>query len=252
MTKRDVVNAETTPTTDRTTSFGHASRPAGSRRDDGRADIEPLRIAIVNDYEIIVRGLDAMLEPFSDRIEVVELEVGGTPSHDVDIALFDTFAGRRDAIGRASRMVQERHARHVVLYTWDASDAFLAAAHDAEVSAVMLKSLAGAELVDALERVARGEYVASDSVSTGSELLGHEPLSHREREVLAMLALGYRNAEIADELFLSVDTVKTYVRRVFQKLGVNNRTQAALRAVDYGLAPPQTRLDRVTAERAPE
>jgi hypothetical protein len=55
--------------------------------------------------------------------------------------------------------------------------------------------------------------------------------------VLALLALGRTNAEIGEQLFLSVDTVKTYVRRVFAKLGVNNRTQAAMRAAERSLAP---------------
>ena len=62
-----------------------------------------------------------------------------------------------------------------------------------------------------------------------------------------MLALGSSNAQIARELFLSVDTVKTYVRRVFQKLGVNSRTQAALLAQRYDLAPPAHRLERLRA-----
>jgi DNA-binding NarL/FixJ family response regulator len=62
--------------------------------------------------------------------------------------------------------------------------------------------------------------------------------------VLALLALGLSNPEIAVELFLSVDTVKTYVRRVFAKLGVNNRTNAALLAAKYDLAPPERRLSK--------
>src|SRR5690606_876853 len=127
--------------------------------DHGRADptttrARPLRLALVNDYEIIVRGLHSMLAPYSDRVAVVEHEVGGLPVESVDIALYDTFAGRRDALGRAAAMVDRGTARHVVLYTWDASAAFLEAARSAGVSAVVLKSTAGADLVDALERVA--------------------------------------------------------------------------------------------------
>lgn len=208
-----------------------------------------LTVALVNDYEIILQGLHAMLEPFSDRIRVVEHEVAGTPDRHADIALFDTFAGRRDAIARAHRMANEGHVDRIVLYTWDATEPFLDAARDAEVSAVLLKSLGGEELADALVRIGRGETVAVDEMHNGGGERGREVLSIREREVLAMLALGYRNREIAHELFLSVDTVKTYVRRVFQKLGVNNRTQAALKARDFDLAPPQSRLDRLASER---
>jgi NarL family two-component system response regulator LiaR len=210
---------------------------------------ELLRVALVNDYEIILHGLHAMLEPFDDRIRIVEHEVGGTPDHRADIALFDTFAGRRDAIDRASEMTADGVVDRIVLYTWDASDDFLDAARDAGVAAVLLKSLSGGELADALVRISRGEQVSVDEMHGQSNDHVREVLSVREREVLAMLALGYRNREIAHELFLSVDTVKTYVRRVFQKLGVNNRTQAALRAREYDLAPPQRRLDRLASER---
>ena len=209
----------------------------------------PLRVALVNDYEIIVRGLHAMLEPFSDRIAIVEHDVGSTPDRRADIALFDTFAGRRDAISRADTIVQEGLVDRIVLYTWDATDSFLEEARSAGVSAVILKTTAGADLVDALERVAEGDDVELSPNNDSNGTTVREPLSMREREVLAMLALGYRNAEIARELYLSVDTVKTYVRRLFQKLDVNNRTQAALRAADYGLAPPVSRVERLSTDR---
>ena len=64
----------------------------------------PIRVTLVNDYEIIVQGLRRMLEPFSDRIEIVETQVGGVPDLPTDIALFDTFAGRRYALQRVRLM----------------------------------------------------------------------------------------------------------------------------------------------------
>ncbi len=80
-----------------------------------------------------------------------------------------------------------------------------------------------------------------DGVSRGREKRSDE-LSMREREVLALIALGMSNREVASELYLSVDTVKTYVRRLYSKLGVRNRTQAALKATGYDVPPPVTRL----------
>jgi DNA-binding NarL/FixJ family response regulator len=216
----------------------------GSGGSGNRSGTARLRLALVNDYEIIVRGLHAMLAPFSDRVVVVEHEIGGTPDQPVDVALFDTFAGRRDAIGRAAAMVERGTARHVVLYTWDASAEFLDAARANGVSAVVHKSATGDDLVSALERVATGERLGLDHVIRSAGADRADALSMREREVLAMLALGASNAEIAAELFLSVDTVKTYVRRVFHKLGVHNRTQAAVLAQRYELAPPLARLER--------
>ena len=85
----------------------------------------PITVSLVNDYEIIVAGLAAMLAPYSDRVRVVELEVNGEPRRQADIALFDTFAGRRHALSRATSMVRVGYVSHVVLYTWDATADFL-------------------------------------------------------------------------------------------------------------------------------
>jgi DNA-binding NarL/FixJ family response regulator len=202
-----------------------ASQPHTS---DGR-----IRVALVNDYELVLRGLHAMLQPFGDRVVVIEHEVGGSPDSRADVALFDTFAARRDALARAKTMLDEGTVDHVVLYTWDAPEEFLQQAEAIGVDAVITKSTSAAELVRSLERVVAGERVGLETVVKGerSRHNGAE-LTVREQEVLALLALGLSNAEIAHELFLSVDTIKTHVRRVFTKLGVNNRTQAAMRAVD--------------------
>ena len=202
----------------------------------------PLAVSIVNDYEIIVRGLAAMLGPYSDRVRVVELEAGGEATQAADVALFDTFAGRRHSLERAEKMVVDQNVRHVVLYTWDAPAAFLDDASRIGVSGVVLKSRSAGDLVDAIERVAGGERIGLDLVSRGREQLLPPELSMREREVLALVALGMSNREIAAELYLSVDTVKTYVRRLFSKLGVSNRTQAALRASGFDVQPPLSRL----------
>lgn len=203
-------------------------QPSTPDSSDGR-----VRVALVNDYELVLRGLHAMLEPFRHRVVVVEHELGGTPEMRVDIALFDTFAARRDALIRAKAMLDQSVVDHVVLYTWDAPEEFLQQADAIGVDAVITKSMSAADLVRALERVTAGERVGLETVVKGerSRHNGAE-LTVREQEVLALLTLGLSNAQIAHELFLSVDTIKTHVRRVFTKLGVNNRTQAAMRAVD--------------------
>ncbi len=196
--------------------------------------MKPLRVVIVNDFELVVRGLAAILAPFSDRVEVVELVAGDVPDGPADITLFDTFGGRRSTLSRVDEMADNPSLGKVVLYTWDLPKAF---AHDIDeraIDAVILKSTSGEQLVDALERIHRGEYVAPDE---HDRLPGVPTLSEREREVLALLGNGLSNRAIADELYLSVDTVKTHVRKVFTKLGVGNRTQAALVANEHGLVP---------------
>jgi two-component system, NarL family, response regulator LiaR len=207
----------------------------GERSPDGR--VRPVKVALVNDYEIILRGLQSMLAPFSDRIQIVELETGGTPSAAADVALFDTFASRRDTLQRAREMITEGNVKHVVLYTFDAAEEFLTIARDIGVSGVVLKSATGDVLATAIERVMAGERVGLADAIRATRSRTSKDLSPREQEVLALLALGRTNAEIGEQLFLSVDTIKTYVRRVFAKLGVNNRTQAAMHAAERSLTP---------------
>ena len=199
--------------------------------------VSVVRVGVINDYEIIVRGVAAMLSPFDDRVEVVEVDAGGTPSVPMDIALFDTFAGRRHTLARARQMVADRDARHVVLYTWDAAPAFVAAAREIGVSGVVLKTRSADALVEALERVAVGERVGLDDDGGRGLPTRAVELSDRESEVLALIAQGLTNAEIARELYLSVETVKTYVKRLYAKLEVHNRAQAAVAASSLQLTP---------------
>ena len=200
-----------------------------------RTDPGPLRVALVNDYQIIVDGLREMLRPFTDRVRVVETVSGDTPDGRSDIALFDTFAGRRHALERVRAMIADGDIGKVALYTWDAPAAFLDDVTTLHVDGVIMKSETGEPLVEALERIHRGEPAGLDPAA------GETPktvLTEREREVLALIARGAPNREIARELYLSVDTVKTHVRNVFRKLDVPNRTLAALAADRFGLAAP--------------
>ena len=204
---------------------------------DGVA-VTPIRIALVNDYEIIVRGLQSMLAPFSDRVLVVELDPGTLPTKPADIALFDTFAGRRHSLSRIDAMAKDVDIQKVVLYTWDAPEAFLRDIEKHNIDAIITKANTGEALVDALVRVHAGERIGLDEFAETETQKG---LSERETEVLSLLAIGLTNREIAEELYLSVDTVKTYLRGLFRKLGVSNRTQAAVEASRFHVGPPASR-----------
>ncbi|HUS42875.1 MAG TPA: response regulator transcription factor [Ilumatobacteraceae bacterium] len=195
----------------------------------------PIKVALVNDYEIIVEGLREMLKPFTDRVRVVETVAGDTPDEACDIALFDTFAGRRHALTRVRAMLTDQDIAKVVLYTWDAPAAFLDDVSAMRIDGVILKSETGLRLVQSIERVHRGERIGPDP---GDDRAAATVLTEREREVLALIARGASNREIAAELYLSVDTIKTHVRHLFGKLGVANRTLAALQADQFGVAAP--------------
>ena len=185
-----------------------------------------------------------MLEPFGDRIRIVETEVGGLPSLPTDIALFDTFGGRRYSLARVQAMARDRSIGKVVLYTWDVPPAIPRRHRPTQaIDAVILKSETGEALVAALERVHAGEITGFDDLEDAAP---STTLTQREQEVLALMALGSSNREIAHELYLSVDTVKTHVRTLFQKLGVSNRTQAALTAAEYGSLLRRVRARELT------
>ncbi len=209
-----------------------AVHPNGDRHMTG-----VITVGIINDYEVVVRGVAAMLAPFSPRVEVVEIDAGGEPSVPADIALFDTFAGRRQTLARAAEMVRDGTVRHVVLYTWDAAPELVRAAADVGVSGVILKTRSADVLVDSLERVAAGEPVGLGDGGGLPMATRMVELSDRESEVLALIARGLTNAQIADELYLSIETVKTYVKRLYAKLDVHNRAQAAVAASSHQLTP---------------
>ena len=168
-----------------------------------------------------------------------------------DVALFDTFAGRRHTLNRAAEMVRDGNAHHVVLYTWDAAPEFVRAARDVGVSGVVLKTRSADLLVDSIERIVAGEAVGFDESSPNGSPARVVELSDRESEVLALIARGLTNAEIADELYLSVETVKTYVKRLYAKLDVHNRAQAAVAASSQQLIPPNCLIVPVRGTRAP-
>jgi len=212
----------------------------------------PVRVALVNDFEAAVRVVQAMLEPFSDRVEVVDVEIGSDDVAPADIALFDTFGGKRHVLQRVRDIVERGTVGNVVLYTRDASPRFIVAAQESGVSDVLLKSTIDEDLVEALETVAAGQHPAASASPTGHtpRLPASEQLDARDHELLALLGLGLSNEQIADELFLGTETIRTHLRALFRKLGVKNRTQAAVHAAELGLLPGhRSHEHRVTRRR---
>lgn len=212
----------------------------------------PVRVALLNDFDAALRVVQSMLEPFSDRVEVVDVEVGRDDIVPADIALFDTFGGKRHVLQRVRDVLDRGTAGRVVIYTRDASPRFIEAAAQSGVSDVLLKSTVDEELVEALETVAAGQHPAASAAPSGHtpRLRASGELDARDHELLALLGLGLSNEQIADELFLGVETIRTHLRALFRKLGVRNRTQAAMHAAELGLvAGHRSPHPRVTRRR---
>lgn len=194
----------------------------------------PLRLAIVNDYQVIVAGLRAMLAPPQYGVDVVELDVRQSPEHNVDVALFDSYGQPGLGLNRIRSLVAHERVGSVAVYTWNLSRAARDAAFGAGARGLIAKALPAEQLVIALRAVVGGEVVETGGFR--GEGAGHWPgskwaLTARESETLALVATGMPNRAIAEALFLSENTVRTHLKAVFRKLGVTNRSQAVGRAL---------------------
>ena len=205
----------------------------------------PVRVALMNDYEVVVAGLHRMLLPYADRVHVVELDSAMPVVSDVDVLLYDTFSRER-VTGPVEEVLATTDAA-VVLYTWLLTPDLVRESLDKGVAGCLSKTLDAAELVDALEKARAGSVVVSPDPGTepvviGGDWPGREAgLSVRESEVLALIAQGLTNQEVAERAFLSINSVKTYIRSAYRKIGVQRRTQAVLWATSHGFRQEPTR-----------
>jgi DNA-binding NarL/FixJ family response regulator len=192
----------------------------------------PLRVAVVNDFEVIVRGIESMLEPFRDQMHVTELDVGANPSARVDVALFDTYGHARGGVDRIRSLADDGRVGAVVSYTWGLPPGQLEAVLAAGARGVLSKSAPAQTLADSLVAIHDGQIVVSPAFSRPRQpgWPGHTfQLTARESEVAVFLVQGFSNHEIADALWISEHTVKSHLKSIFQKIGVTSRGQAIAR-----------------------
>lgn len=212
-----------------------------------------IRVVLADDQPLVRTGLRTILALDPD-IEVVGEAVDGRDAVAVvrrtkpDLALLDVRMPRLDGLAATREIVAEGGTRVLVLTTFG-QDEVVFEALEAGAHGFLLKDTPPEQLLVSVRAVAAGEGRLDPAV-TGvvlhhfrerrrrprPELL--EGLTDREREVLALVARGRTNAEIAGELFLALGTVKTHVASVLAKLGVRDRVQAVIVAYDAGLAEP--------------
>jgi DNA-binding NarL/FixJ family response regulator len=208
-----------------------------------------VRIAIVDDYDVVVQGLARMFEPFADRVHVVEVSTNQPGVEPVDIALIDSFAQTRDI----NEVLAEANARRYVFYSWSLEPELITTWARFGVVGFLDKRLDAEVLVDALERINNGEMVSTADYPSSAEVdIGDWPgrgvgLSAREAEVIALITQGLANEDIASRMYVSTNTVKTYIRSAYRKLGVDSRTRAVLWGIDHGFRPDKL-LARAPAE----
>jgi two-component system, NarL family, response regulator LiaR len=199
----------------------------------------------MNDYQVIVAGLREILAPYDDRVHVVEAVSLLPVSSDVDVVLYDGFSHER-IVEPVADLLRASSAR-CVLYTWNLNETYVREALDKGVVACLSKSLPADELVAALEKVASGDTLVSDDPGPEAPVVGpswpgrEHGLTPRESEVLALIAQGLSNREVAERAYLSINSVKTYIRFAYRKIGVQRRTQAVIWATNHGFEPTASR-----------
>jgi NarL family two-component system response regulator LiaR len=215
----------------------------------------PLRIAIVDDYAVVVAGVAAFLA--DEHVDVVETSASKPVLSDVDIVLYDTFGQVTGEGVDLKDFVRDSGAK-VVLYSWNLQPPLIRQALAEGARGYLSKVLTGPEIVRALQRVMAGEIVVvsgDQETSVGGD--GDWPgraagLSSREAEIIALITQGLSNQEIADRAYLSINSVKTYIRSAYRKMGVTTRSQAVLWGVDHGFKPDTLRtIDRALLLRPP-
>jgi two-component system, NarL family, response regulator LiaR len=212
-----------------------------------------IRLLICDDQTIVCEGLRAMLAPVP-QIEVVGVANNGAEAIDLtrrikpDLVLMDLKMPKMNGV-QATKAIREQfpEVRVLVLTTYDADEWVLDAIRSG-ASGYLLKDTPQEELIKAIMDTTKGWHPIDPQVAGKiMERVAYQPsqpysdqklisqLSEREREVLRLLASGLGNSEIAKTLFLSEGTVKNYVSTIFSKLGVTDRTQAAILAIRSGL-----------------
>ena len=202
-----------------------------------------IRLAVLNDYEIVVKGVRAMLKPFSERIRIVSLEEA-TADVAVDVTLYDTFGAAAPSAAHLDEVIADPRTGAVVVYAWhvnrDLVDQMLARG----CAGYLDKSIGGAELAAAIEAIAAGERIVAgapeETAAAGPDVAwpdGNAGLSAREAEVLALITRGLTNDEVAHHAHLSINSVKSYIRSAYRKIGVERRSQAVRWGMEHGMSP---------------
>src|SRR3954453_11936161 len=207
----------------------------------------PLRLAVVDDYDVVVLGLAQMFDHYRGRVDVVQLAPDEPVTVPVDIALFDTFAQGEADNDDLDILLKNPLASRVVVYTWVFDEHVVDSALRKGVAGYLSKTLPARELVSSIERIAAGEMVVSprprSRQSVGQNWPGREEgLSERESEIVALITQGKSNAEIAKLTYLSINSIKTYIRTAYAKMGVSSRTQAVLWGISNGFQIHDRRL----------
>jgi two-component system, NarL family, response regulator DevR len=206
-----------------------------------------LRVMVVDDHEVVRLGMKSALEIEPDINVVGEATNGAealakVPVLAPDVILMDVRMEKMGGIDACRDITSAYPDAHVLMITSFDEDDAVAASMLAGASGFLLKNVSRAELLRAVREVAAGGSVLSPELLVRGkhrlDVLASATLTEREREVLALVARGYTNRQIADTLVLAEKTARNHLSRIFEKLGLSRRSEAAVYAVQHNLVQP--------------
>ena len=202
-----------------------------------------IRVTLADECELVTQGLAALLAPYDD-LTLVPSSPGGGLATFVDLTLHDAFARLPMCEATVDRLVGRPAGGRYVVYSWNIHTDLANAALGRGAAGCLSKSLPADDLVEALRAIAAGRVVVGLVEAEESDELTRAGLSPRELEVLGLISAGLTNKEIADATALSINSIKTYIRAAYRKIGAGSRSQAVLWAVRNGcvVEPPGRRL----------
>lgn len=210
--------------------------------------MEKIRIMVVDDHEMVRRGICSYLET-EDDLEVVGQANSGRAAVEMarhlkpDVILMDLIMEDGTGVDATKEIKQELPDTQIIILTSYIDEAIVFPALQAGALSYLLKTSDADEIVTAIHLAIKKEAVIEPKVATkmltkmrdGAERHPHSDLTSRELEILVLIGEGKTNQEIADELFIGIKTVKTHVSNVLSKLGVEDRTKAAVYAHRHNL-----------------
>lgn len=207
-----------------------------------------IKVLLVDDHEMVRLGVSSYLMVQAD-IEVIDEAENGLQGYNKaldlrpDIILMDLVMDVMDGIEATQKIMAEWPEAKIIIVTSFLDDEKVYPAIEAGASSYILKTSSAKEIADAIRSTHAGDNVIVSEVTDKilardakeSQHYLHNDLTTRELEVLLLIAKGYSNQEIADELFITLKTVKTHVSNILSKLEVVDRTQATIYAFQHGL-----------------
>lgn len=207
------------------------------------------RILLVDDHEVVRMGMRLLFETEDDFTVVGEASNGAEALAkasvlDPQLILMDVRMEKMGGI-ESCREIKSRYPQmHILMLTSYTDDEAIAASVLAGASGYLLKHLSRAELLRSVRLIAAGQtLVDAAALQQTMQRLTSSPggdLTEREREVLALVARGYTNKQIAETLYVSEKTARNHVSHILEKLGLARRSEAAAYAVEHRLVPPKT------------